>query len=397
MRIGEPLTVPDAGWTSVVEVVGGTRCRTGPPVDPSARAAAVPVDAATRGRTCPHSLAGMTTSRGRLAAGLLLTCALATGCGGGPEEEAQTFVLDDAFAAASEATSYRTSSYTAQDLSSSLMGVDTETEIDEDNPTTTAEVSPELSHITMDLSALLGPVAGGETDLGFEMWVTPQRITLDSRDYAVLKEADPSADLGPFEPGVSFFDLDGVAADDPEIVELMLGQGVTDLRQMATDLPDVLEDVERDGRTVTGTASYADVMAAMGGDVEQMSRSAAAGIALNLGVDVDELTDLYVDFYEATPADVTIELDEEDSLSSVEYTADLSDIYVSIFDRPEMFDPRPSDEELAQVEDLASDTEGVITVLQRFEVDDDLVVDPAPETDDDRTDQWVAFLENAGF
>ena len=62
--------------------------------------------------------------------------------------------LDDAFAAASEATSYRTSSYTAQDLSSSLMGVDTETEIDEDNPTTTAEVSPELSHITMDLSAL---------------------------------------------------------------------------------------------------------------------------------------------------------------------------------------------------------------------------------------------------
>ena len=63
----------------------------------------------------------------------------------------------------------------------------------------------------------------------------------------------------------------------------------------------------------------------------------------------------------------------------------------------EMFDPRPSDEELAQVEDLASDTEWVITVLQRFEVDDDLVVDPAPETDDDRTDQWVAFLENAGF
>lgn len=339
----------------------------------------------------------MTTSRGRLAAGLLLTCALATGCGGDPEEEAQTFVLDDAFAAASEATSYRTSSYTAQDLSSSLMGVDTETEIDEDNPTTTAEVSPELSHITMDLSALLGPVAGDETDLGFEMWVTPQRITLDSRDYAVLKEADPSADLGPFEPGVSFFDLDGVAADDPEIVELMLGQGVTDLRQMATDLPDVLEDVERDGRTVTGTASYAEVMAAMGGDVEQMSRSAAGGIALNLGIDVDELTDLYVDFYEATPADVTIELDEEDSLSSVEYTADLSEIYVSIFDRPEMFDPRPSDEELAQVEDLASDTEWVITVLQRFEVDDDLAVDPAPETDDDRTDQWVAFLENAGF
>ncbi len=128
-----------------------------------------------------------------------------------------------------------------------------------------------------------------------------------------------------------------------------------------------------------------------------MSDLADVTIRLARERDLDELTDLYVDFYEATPADVTIELDEEDALSSVEYTADLSDIYVSIFDRPEMFDPRPSDEELAQVEDLASDTEWVITVLQRFEVDDDLVVDPAPDTDDDRTDQWVTFLENAGF
>lgn len=339
----------------------------------------------------------MTTSRGRLAAGLLLTCALATGCGGGTDEETQTFVLDDAFVEASEATTYRVTSFTAQDLSSSLMGVDTETEIDEDSPTLTAEVSPELSHMTMDLSALLGPMTGGGADVGFEMWVAPERITVDSRDYAALKEANPAADLGPFEPGISYFDLAVVPEDDSSIVELMLGQGVTDLRQLSEDLPEVLEDVERDGDTVTGTAPYAEVMAAMGADVEQSSRSVAAGLALNLGVDVDDLTDLYVDFYEATPAEVTIGLDEDEQVSSVKYTVDLSEIYVSIFDRPEMFDPRPSDEELAQVEDLASDTEWVITVLQRFEVDDDLVVDPAPETDDDRTDQWVAFLENAGF
>ena len=338
----------------------------------------------------------MTTSRGRLAAGLLLTCALATGCGGGTDDEAQTFVLDDAFADASEATSYRVQSFTAQDLSSSLLGVDSETEIDEDRPDLTAEVTPGLSHMAVDLSAAMAPLSG-DTDLGFELWVTPERITLDSRDYAALKEADRSADLGPFEPGVSYLDLTGVAEDRPEIVELMLGQGVTDLRQMSADLPEVLDDVERDGQTVTGTAPYAEVMAAMGTDVEQTSRSVAGGLALNLGIDVDELTELYVEFYEATPADVVIGLDADDSMSSVEFTVDLSDIYVSIFDRPEMFDPRPSEEELAQVEDLASDTEWVITVLQRFEVDDDLVVDPAPETDDDRTNQWIAFLEGAGF
>lgn len=344
----------------------------------------------------------MTTSRGRLAAGLLLTCALATGCGGGggggTDEETQTFVLDDAFAEASEATTYRITSFTAQDLSSSLMGVDTETEIDEDSPTLTAEVSPELSHMTMDLSAILGPMTGGSAgDVGFEMWVGPERITVDSRDYAALKEANPAADLGPFEPGISYFDLAGVSEDDSSIVGLMLGQGVTDLAQLSEDLPEVLEDVERDGDTVTGTASYAEVMAAMGADVEQSSRSVAAGLALNLGVDVDDLTDLYVDFYEATPAEVTIGLDEDEQVSSVEYTADLSDIYVSIFDRPEMFDPQPSEEELGQVKDLAADTEWVLTVLQRFEVDDDLVVEPAPETDDDRTQQWVDFLTNAGF
>ena len=46
------------------------------------------------------------------------------------------------------------------------MGVDTETEIDEDSPTLTAEVSPELSHMTMDLSAILGPMTGGGSRCG---------------------------------------------------------------------------------------------------------------------------------------------------------------------------------------------------------------------------------------
>ncbi|MEQ6900047.1 hypothetical protein [Nocardioides sp. YIM 152588] len=348
----------------------------------------------------------MTTYVARGALTVFLTAALASGCGsqGAPESEPErvvdqsgTAALAGAFATAGEATSYRLSTFTAQKLSSSLLGIDTETEIDEDEPALVAEMTPAVSHLAVDVSAMLGPIAGEGTDIGFELWNTPERITVDSRDYAALKEATPSADLGPFEPGVSYLDLEAVADDSSDLVAIVVGQGVPDLHQVADDLPESLDDVEQDDRTITGRGHYADVMAALGQDVEQTARSAAAGLAQNLGVDVDELTELYVDFYGDAPTEVTIELDAEGSLSSIGYTADLSDLYVRVFETPDLFTPRPSAEELEQARDLAGDTVWMLTVLQRYDIDDDLVVSPAPATDDDRTAEWLAFLDNAGF
>lgn len=336
----------------------------------------------------------MTTSRGRLLAGALLPIALATGCGGS-QSATQEVALDDAFAAASEATSYRVTSWTAQDLSSPLMGVDSETTIDQARPTERAEVTPDLTHIALDLSALLGAMMGEGPQLGLEMWASPDRITIDTRDYAVIADVDPTTDLGPLEPGIAFVDLDAFSRDGEDVAELMTGQGVVDLRTLATDLPSILEDVEQEGSTITGTAGYADLVEALGGDVEQVSRGAAAGLALNLGVDVDELTDLYVDFYTATPTDVTVTLDSDESLSSVEYTVDLSGIHTAVFARPELFDSPPGAAELEEVRDLAGKTEWTMTVLTRFEIDEDLTPEPAPDTDDDRTDEWVTFLEGA--
>ena len=334
----------------------------------------------------------MTTTRGRLAAGLLLSLSLlATGCGS-TDVARDEVALDGVFAAAGEATSYTIFSFTAQELSSSLLGVDTETEIDEDRPAMVAEVTPDLSHFTADLTDVIAP-GGNGPEVGFEMWVTPDRITLDSREYAVLKETNPAAELGPFEPGISYLDLDAVGEERPEVAELILGQGVTDLATMSAD---VLADVEREGSTITGTASYADIMGAFGTDIEQLARGLAGGLALNLGIDVDELTGVYVDFYSETVTDVTIELDDEDRLSSLEYNADLSDLYTRIFDTPALFDPQPSEAELAEAQELAADTVWEVTTLQRFDIDPDLEIAPVPATDDDRTDEWLTFIDNSG-
>lgn len=338
-----------------------------------------------------------TTRLGSLVIAALLATSLASGCGSQASTGSGTATLESAFGKARDATSYRLTSFTAQKLSSSLLGVDTETEIDEDRPTSTAEITPTGSHVLLDLSALFGPMLGSDEQIGIEMWLTADRLTLDSRDYARLKEANPGRDLGPFEPGIAYIDRRSASASDSELMGAILGQGIPDLAKVAVDLPRVLEDIKQDGSTITGGASYADVVTALGQDVEQTARGIAAGLALNIGVDVEELTAFYVSYYEDTRAEVTIELDTDGLLSSIGFTADLSGIYTRIFDSPELFAERPSEEDLAGARELASDTEWVITMLQRYEIDDDLVVDPAPATDDDRTDEWVLFFKSAGF
>ena len=206
---------------------------------------------------------------------LLLTAA----CGDGdPERSAdkqrvEAVGLEDAFATAAGASSYRITQSSGQTLSSSALGVDNETEIDEDHPTVVAEVAGTSSHMRVDLLWLLGPLADGELDsAGFEMSGDPDRLVVDSRGYAGIKELNPDADLGPFEPGVSFVDLDVLRVDSPDLIAALVGQGLPDLTEMAKRLPQVLHDVEQNGTTYTGTAPYTDLMAAMGQDIEQIAR-----------------------------------------------------------------------------------------------------------------------------
>ena len=328
----------------------------------------------------------------------------AVACGaddGAPEtgrQRMETVGLAEAFAATAEATSYRLTNSVGQTISSSAMGVDTSTEADPEDPMMVMEVTPEGTHTSADLSKLFGPMMGQDLgSIGFEIWVDEDRMVVDTRGYAALLNANPGAELGPFEPGVSYVDLDALGLESPDLVTAAVGAAMPDLRVMAERLPQVLDGVEQTGTTFTGVASYADVLEALGADLDHTSRGAAAGVALNLDVEVDELAAIYASFYEEIPFDVTVVVTSTGILRSVHYQGDLSGIYQAIFDHPEALGLDVSDEELEQARELFADTEWTLEALLQFEVVEDLELPPAPEATEDRTDEWITFLREAGL
>lgn len=129
------------------------------------------------------------------------------------------------------------------------------------------------------------------------------------------------------------------------------GDRLRDLVRSAPDgdrhLPDALDELEQTSSsspvTLTGKALWSDLMEAQGGDVEEAARSAAAGIALNLAVDATVLADIYADLYRSSSADVTL-----------------------------VFAPDGARSE--------------------FRLRDDLTLPHPPAAEEDRTDEWMAFL-----
>lgn len=323
-------------------------------------------------------------------------------CGGGSREAHDTepvkaIGLDEALSATAAASGHRISQSTGQVLSVAPLGLDSRTELDEDHPSVVTEATGDLSHLRVDLSSVFGPLLGDNPpSIGFDIWVSPDRMVVDSTDYAAILDINPNAELGPMAPGVAFVDLDAVRDDAPDLVAALVGQGIPDLQELADRLPRALDDVEQRGTTFTGTASYTDLLTAMGTDPEVVARSAAAGVALNLDVDPDELTAFYVDYYEGTEADVTVEVGDE-GVRSLHYELDLSGLFPAIIEHSEELGIAIPDDQLTDAREAFADTVWTLEALIRFERVDDLKVEPAPDTTDDRTQQWLAFLADGGF
>jgi hypothetical protein len=328
-------------------------------------------------------------------------------CGGNDDEtgapdggqQVATLDLEDAFLAAADASRYRYTQSNGQTISVPALGMDTNAPLDEENPAVVGEVTPDASHLRLDLSAVLGPILGDEApSVGFEIWTGPDRMVLDTREYAVIAKQNPSADLGPFEPGVSFVDLEAVGDERPDLLAAIVGQGgLVDLGELADRLPAALKGVEQRGSSFTGTASYTDLMEAMGSDAELSARSAVAGMALNVDVDPDVLTGIYVEYFEGTDADIAVDVGTDGTVQALWYDVDLSGLFPAMVDhRDELGLDIPADE-LEEVREAFAETVWTFEAIIRFEVVDDLQVEAAPATTDDRTEEWLAFFRNGGF
>ena len=321
----------------------------------------------------------------------------ATGTAAGGQKVAAVG-LEDAFLATADASGYRITQSVGQTISSPALGLDTDVPLDEENPTVMGEVTPDASHLRMDLSAVFAPMLGDDAaTVGFEIWSAPDRLVVDTTDYAVIADRNPAADLGPFEPGVSFVDLEALRGERSDLLAAMVGQGVADPGELADRLPDALDGVEQRGRSYAGTASYADLLEALGSDPDVVARSAAAGIALNLTIDPDVLTDFYVEFYAATDVDITVDVGNDGTVRSLHYDADLSGLFPALVDHGEELGLDIPADQLDEARTALGETVWTLETLIRFEVVDDLRMAPAPATTDDRTSEWQDFLRGGGF
>jgi hypothetical protein len=330
--------------------------------------------------------------------GALALVVVGSACGGSDADPTPLEVVGGALADTAEASSYRITQLSAQSISSSALGIDTVQELDPDHPAVVAETTPEAQHLQLDLAGVLGPVVGDLGPLVVELWVDTDSIVIDTRAFEDLVEETPGIELGPMAPGLAV--VDQLGADRDDFVTAMVGAGAPDLATLASRLTDSLSDVEQvsdDPPTFTGSTSYADHIGAMGGDIEVLARSVAAGLALNLDVDADALTDFYVDFYRATRIDVTIVLDDAGLVRSVETHGDLSDVYAQVFEHADELELGFSDREVQETLDAFADTTWTLDTRVTFEADDDLEVEPAPDASEDRTEDWRDFLVQAGL
>jgi hypothetical protein len=320
----------------------------------------------------------------------------AAGCAGGPDDEER---LSTALTATAGSATYRVTQSNGLRISADALGLDVDTEIDPDAPALVGEIGPDRAHLVIDLSAAMG--FGEELGpLTMEVWVDSARLVIDTRGLAPMLDGAPGATLGPMAPGLAYIDLATLGAEAPAVVAALAGSGPADLGSLATNLPAVLRDLRRvDGPPAgfTGTSTYAELLAALGSDLQQMARSGAAGVALNLGVDVDGLAEVYADYYRRTSTDVTVELDDRDHVRSITTKTDLSDIFDFVYDRSDDIGLPLTDDEREEIDDLFADTVWRIESRITFEPSADLVVPAPPAGGEDRTASWRAFLLGAGI
>ncbi len=279
------------------------------------------------------------------------------------------------------------------------LGIQISTSIDLTRPTVIMESSPGLDHVRFDLGAFFGLPPDTGAPVSMELWLTPERIVLDTRSLADVFAATPSINRGPMDASVSYVDVNAIGATSQPLTQALTGSPLPDRPILTRRLPEVLDQLtlisERPTR-YRGTTDQASYVEAMGGDLEASARTASAALALNADVDVDGLTQAYVDFFHSVTTEVIVEVDDLGSVRSVSTRADLSSIYRFLFDeaRAATFGLSPADARDAS--QALRDTIWRLETTTTFEPRDQLAIPPPPPTDVDRTAAWRDFLLQSG-
>lgn len=325
----------------------------------------------------------------------------ATSCGPGDgptaESRTPTELVDAALGEAADATAYRATSNSGRITEVEALGLDTVVELDPDRPSIVTEVDATGSaYSTVDLSTPLAalPDASELDALKFETWVVGDLITVDTTGFSAIADADGSASLGVFRPGVWTADLSTIAADRNDVVTAIAGTGLPDPTQLAGTFLDSLGGIEADPddpTRFTAETDYASLLEVYGQDVETVARSAAAGIAQLSGMALEPLAALYLDVYAGAPVALEIVI-IDGTLSSIDATTDLSSIWGRLAEESAALGLDVADSERAEFQ--ASTNDGVLIVqsLTTFEFDDTIEVVAPTDVDEDRTEELGEFL-----
>ena len=337
------------------------------------------------------------------------------GCGGGNGDTTASTSgeLSTALEDTAEVSTYRVSVYSGSTYELPAVGLKSVTDIDDQGPIFVGEVNFERQYFVMDIASILeGSLVGiGDfndlqlemidefNNLQLEMWVDDEYAVLDTSSYQRLVDANPEVNFGPFAPGVFFVNLASTEADSLDILTTLVGSYTPNLSDMAMSLSAAFWDIEQTSTspiTYTGTATYADLLSALGVDAAITARFNATGFALNQPVRVDTLTELFVDFFEDVDAEVVVELDERGFLRFFSTRADMSAFFPTMFDVEGVLS-EVSGQERREIEEAFK---GAIFILETrvvYETDVNLEVPLPPETTEDRTEQWHQFLIDSGF
>lgn len=332
---------------------------------------------------------------------LLAACLMLAGCG---KDAADTVIttgdggLGASLARTAEVTTYRMSSWTAQTIELPFLGVSSIAEIEDQEPTIVAEISPDRQHHVIDLSGFLGVLGGGAFDIKLEVWSDEERVVIDSRDYQVLMDLASDIQPGPLAPGVFFVDLRELGADSSEVLNALADPPALALGELAENLHSALAEAEQissDPPTYAGTTTFSELPEAQGQDIAATARGAAAGLASMLPVDIDMLSEFYVEYYNSAEVEVVIELDEGGLLHVLSTRADMSNLYDELLE----FEPWSAELQESERREALEWVDDAVQILETrtvFEADPDLDVPLPPDTTDDRTDLWKDFLSGAG-